>query len=126
MPGAMKPNGKAPATQPTQTPPTTPIDESPQHCIIQQPVTRGELKDLLVEVIHEARATASNTSADPVTREELKDLLLQAIHGKESSSPSQPSSPPDKQETSQKDESRERVRASKLKYKTVEEVYALI
>jgi hypothetical protein len=97
MPGGMKPNGKALASTalPAQTPPTTPIDEGPQQFI---------------------------------TQEELKVLLVEVLRPKESSSPSQSVScgPSDKPETGPKDESRgERVRASKLEYKTVEEVYVL-
>ncbi|EDN06485.1 predicted protein [Histoplasma mississippiense (nom. inval.)] len=73
-------NGKGPATpRLAQTPPCTPIDESPQHCVIQSPVTWKELKGLLVEVIHVLREAKPNTSTDPVTREELKDHLALLI-----------------------------------------------
>ncbi|OJD12102.1 hypothetical protein AJ78_07251 [Emergomyces pasteurianus Ep9510] len=72
------------------------------------------------------RATTSSTPVDPVTREELKELFLEAVRGMESSSPSHPVScgPSDKPETEPNDQSRgERVRASKVEYKTVEEVW---
>jgi hypothetical protein len=102
MPGAMNLNGKAPAT-PSQapTPPCTPIDDSPQHCV-QQPVTRNELKDLLVEVIREIRAVKPDASGDTT---------------------SEPAGP---QQEGEKDQEKDdkRVRASKVEYKTVNEVYA--
>ncbi|PGH19285.1 hypothetical protein AJ80_04038 [Polytolypa hystricis UAMH7299] len=58
-----------------------------------------------------------------ITREELKDLLVGVLRPKEPSNPSQSVScgPSDKPETGPKEESR--IRASKLEYKTVEEVW---
>jgi hypothetical protein len=60
------------------------------------------LKDLLIEVIHEVRATKTIGSEDPA---------------------SEPASP--KQGGDKDQEKDKRVRASKVEYKTVNEVYAM-
>ncbi|OJD10372.1 hypothetical protein ACJ73_09821 [Blastomyces percursus] len=65
MPKAMKLNGKSRVTPPlAQTPPCTPIDESPQNCVVQPPITQGVLKDLLLEVIREAKTEKIHPSLD--------------------------------------------------------------
>ncbi|EEH33168.2 MYB DNA-binding domain-containing protein [Paracoccidioides lutzii Pb01] len=102
MPKATKHNGKAPVAPPrSQTPPCTPIDESPQHCV-QQPITRKDLEDLLLKVIYEVRASKPNVSADPAG---------------DPADPEQASS-----EDQEKDE--KKIHASKAEYKTVDETYA--
>ncbi|EDN09608.1 predicted protein [Histoplasma mississippiense (nom. inval.)] len=101
MPQAMKLNGKSPATPPlSQTRPCTPIDESPQHCVAQPPITQEELKDLL-EVIREVRAAKTRSSLDPG------------------------SEPADRKQASDEDqnEDEKRVRASKIDYKTANGVW---
>ncbi|KAL2378197.1 hypothetical protein RJ035_007502, partial [Blastomyces gilchristii] len=101
MPQAMKLNGKTPATPPlSQTRPCTPIDESPQHCVAQPPITQEELKDLL-EVIREVRAAKTRSSLDPG------------------------SEPADRKQASDEDqnEDEKRVRASKIDYKTANGVW---
>ncbi|OJD13523.1 hypothetical protein AJ78_06031 [Emergomyces pasteurianus Ep9510] len=101
MPQAMKLNGKSPATPPlSQTRPCTPIDESPQHCVAQPPITQEELKDLL-EVIREVRAAKTRSSLDTG------------------------SEPADRKQASDEDqnEDEKRVRASKIDYKTANGVW---
>ncbi|KKZ65599.1 hypothetical protein EMCG_08563 [[Emmonsia] crescens] len=103
MPQAMKLNGKFPATPPlAQTPPCTPIDESPQHCVVHPPIAQGELKDLLLEIIREVKAAKNHLSLDPE------------------------SEPADRKQASDEDQKKDeiRVRASNIEYKTADRVYA--
>ncbi|OJD12529.1 hypothetical protein AJ78_06894 [Emergomyces pasteurianus Ep9510] len=81
MPQAMQLNGKSPVTPPlAQTPPCTPIDESPQHCVVQPPITQGVLKDLLLEVIREANRAkiypSLNLGSELADREQTSDEAL--------------------------------------------------
>ncbi|OAX78485.1 hypothetical protein ACJ72_07209 [Emergomyces africanus] len=98
MPQVMKLNGKFPATPPlARTPPCTPIDESPQHCVVHPPIVQGELKDLLLEFIREVKAAKTHLSLDPESK------------------------PADRKQASDEDQKKneKRVRASKIKLITV-------
>ncbi|OJD13575.1 hypothetical protein AJ78_05991 [Emergomyces pasteurianus Ep9510] len=75
MPQAMKLNNKAPAnTLPTQTPPCTPIDESPQQSVTTGDGYQHSDTKELVEALREARADSTTSKSNP--SEDTADTVL--------------------------------------------------
>ncbi|EDN02277.1 predicted protein [Histoplasma mississippiense (nom. inval.)] len=66
MPKAMKLNGKSPVTPPlAQTPPCTPIDESPQQSVTTGDGYQHSDAKELVEALREARADSTTSKSNP-------------------------------------------------------------